>query len=151
MYRKLMSGLFAAVLLGGTALAQAAQPNFTPAVWGDGQLWGTKGNSELPAPTDANVQSFDALYIILNNPDAPQLPVSEAAPGNPAYNGGRWFTHTVMWTEAGLAAHDPVPVLTSYDEIMYHASLGHLAIAPGSFDGGPPDYFQCPLLPVLGY
>jgi hypothetical protein len=122
-----------------------------PALWGDGELWGTKGTTTLPAPNDHNRQSFDALYVIINNPDAVQLPVSEAAPGNPEYNGGRWFTHTVMWTAAGLAAHNPVPVLTSYEDIMYHADLGHLVITPGSFDGGPSDYFQCPLLPVKGY
>lgn len=153
MSRKLLSNLLLAALLLGPALTQAAagQPNFMPALWGDGELWGTKGTTALPAPNDYNVQSFDALYVIVNNPDAPQLPVSEAAPGNPDYNGGRWFTHTVMWTAEGLAAHDPVPVLTSYEEIMFHAGLGHLSIAPGSFDGGPPDYFQCPLLPVMGY
>lgn len=71
-----------------------------------------------------------------------------AAPGNPAYNAGRWFTHTVMWTEEGMAAHDPLPVLMSYADIQLHAGLGHLAIAAGSPDGGPPPYFGCPLLPV---
>lgn len=133
-------------------MSQAApgQPNFMPAVWGDGQVWGTKGNNPLPAPTDKNLQSFDRIYIILNNPDAPQLPVSEAAPGNPAYNGGRWFVFTAMWTAAGLAAYDPVPVLTSYAEVQQQVDLGYLVATPGSFDGGPPAYFQCPLLPIMG-
>jgi len=133
------------------ALAEAAAPNFMPAVWGDGMLWGTKGTTELPAPRDSNLQSFDALYVIINNPDAAQFPVSEAAPGNPHYNGGRWFTHTVMWTEEGLTAHDPVPVLTSYEDILLHESLGHLLIVAGTFDSGPAAYFQCPLLPVKAF
>ena len=132
--------------LPGTASADA--PNFMPALYGDGEVWGTKATTTLPPPNGHNDQSFDALFVIINNPDAVQLPVSEAAPGNPDYNGGRWFTHTVLWTEEGLAAHDPVPVLTSYEEILLHEDMGHLAVSPGSFDGGPPPYFQCPLLPV---
>lgn len=133
------------VLLSGTALAQ--QPNFSPAVYGDGQLWGTKGTTTLPAPNAHNQQSFDKLFVIVNGA-AGQLPVSEAAPGNPMYNGGRWYTHTVMWTAEGLAAHNPLPVLMSYDDLLLHYNLGHLAIAPGSPTGGPPLFFQCPLLPV---
>ncbi len=116
-------------MLAGTASAQ--QPNFSAAVYGDGAVWGTKGTTTLPAPNAHNVQSFDKLFVIVNGA-AGQLPVSEAAPGNPLYNGGRWFTHTVMWTAAGIAAHDPLPVLTSYDEIMQYYNLGELAIAPGS-------------------
>ena len=42
------AGLAFAVLLALPAGAQA--PNFNPAVWGDGQLWGTKGTTALPAP-----------------------------------------------------------------------------------------------------
>lgn len=57
-------------------------------------------------------------------------------------------SETVLWTAEGLAAHDPLPVLMSYDDIQFHHNLGHLAIAPGSPAGGPAAYFQCPLLPV---
>jgi hypothetical protein len=53
-----------------------------------------------------------------------------------------------MWTAEGMAAHDPLPVLMSYEEVQLHHSLGHLAIAPGSPGDTPPDYFECPLLPV---
>jgi len=128
--------------------ASAAAPNFNPSVYGDGKAWGTKGVAALPAPNDNNLQSYDKLFVITNsNNPVGQLPVAEAAPGNPRYNGGRWFTQTVMWTEDGFVAHGTVPVLTSYDEIMVHYKLGHLTIVAGS-PGGPPDYFECPLLPV---
>jgi hypothetical protein len=132
-------------VLAGVVWAQ--QPNFSAAVYGDGQVWGTKGTTELPGPSANNVQSFDKLFVFVNGA-AGQLPVSEAAPGNPDYNGGRWFTHTVMWTAGGMAALNPLPVLMSYDDIRLQESLGHLVIAPGSPAGGPPAYFQCPLLPV---
>ena len=131
----------------GYALAGPGKPNFSPSVYADGIAWGTKGTTELPAPNDHNIQSYDILYVFTNGADG-QLPVSDAGPRNPFYNGGRWFTHTAMWTEEGMIAHDPLPILKSYDDVMLHYDLEHLDIWQGSPPGGPPDYFQCPLLPV---
>lgn len=149
MLRKLLVMVFALTLIALALPAQAGGPNFGPALWADGELWGTKGTTALPAPDENTLQSFDKLFVIVNsnNPEG-QLPVSEAAPGNPDYNGGRWYTHTVTWTQSGFDAHGTVPVLTSYEDIMLHYSLGHLTIEAGSPEGGPPAFFQCPLLPV---
>ena len=130
----------------GMGLAYAQAPNFSPVIYGDGELWGTKGLGELPAPNGHNDQSFDKLFIFVNGAPG-QMPVSEAAPRNPAYNGGRWSSQTVMWTADGLAANNPLPVLKSYADIEYYYAIGHLAIAPGHPFGGP-NYFECPLLPV---
>ncbi len=131
------------------ALAAPGKPNFGPALYADGQTWGTKGAAGLPAPNDNNLGSFDKLYVIVNsNNPMGQMPVAEAAPGNPAYNGGRWYTQTVEWTASGFADHGTVPVLTSYADIMDHYNLGHLTITAGSPAGGPPNFFECPLLPV---
>ena len=149
--RKSLSLIGSGLLLtvGQLASANPGQPTFMPSLYGDGELWGTKGTTTLPAPNEANRQSFDNLYVITNsnNPQG-QLPVSEAAPGNREYNGGRWFTHSVEWTAEGFMAHGIVPILTSDEDIEHHHSLGHLVITPGSFPGGPPVYFQCPLLPT---
>jgi hypothetical protein len=149
--RKYLTILFSSLvlLMAQSVNANPGQPNFMPSVYGDGEVWGTKGTTALPAPTPANRQSFDNLYVVTNsnNPQG-QLPVSEAAPRNPEYNGGRWFTHTVEWTAAGFQAHGIVPVLTSDEDIDLHQSLGHLVVTPGSFPNGPPVYFQCPLLPT---
>lgn len=147
--KKLIQAAGLSVVMLASSMAMAKAPSFSANVYGDGVAWGTKATTTLPAPNEHNRQSFDALYVITNsnNPED-QLPVSEAAPGNPAYNGGRWFTHTVEWTAEGFMAHGLVPVLTSYEEIQIHNSLGHLVITPGSFPNGPPVYFQCPLLPV---
>lgn len=117
-----------------------SSPNFGPGVYADGVAWGTKGTALLPAPNDSNEQSFDALYVIVGGAEG-QLPVSEAGPGNPDYNGGRWLTHTATWKEGST----PV-LLTSYADLMMHAD--DLEIVLGSPAGGPPAYFQCPLLPV---
>lgn len=151
MFRKILLVSFVLMLVAWAvpATVDAGQPNFSPAIWGDGELWGTKATAELPAPNEYNEQSYDKLFVIVNsnNPEG-QLPVAEAAPGNPDYNGGRWYTHTVEWTASGFADHGTVPVLMSYDDIQLHASLGHLEITPGSPDSGTPDFFDCPLLPV---
>ena len=132
------------------AVALQGQPDFSPALYGDGELWGTKTTTVLPAPNEYNVQSFDKLLVIVNGASG-QLPVAEAAPRNPDYNGGRWFTHTALWTSEGMDAYRDlggIPVLRSYAEAIEQYQLGHLVITPGSFPGGPPAYFQCPLLPV---
>ena len=117
-----------------------SSPSFAPGVYADGVAWGTKGTAFLPAPTDNNLQSYDALYVIVGGV-ADQLPVSEAGPGNPDYNGGRWLTYTATWK----AGSTPV-LLTSYADLTTHAD--DLEIAVGPPEGGPPAYFQCPLLPV---
>jgi hypothetical protein len=64
------------------------QPNFVPALYADGEFWGTKATTLLPAPNDRNIQSFDKLFVVTNGAVG-QLPVTEAAPGNRQYNGGR--------------------------------------------------------------
>jgi len=152
MTRKACSIVSAIALFSATAAvpvaADAGQPSFMPAIYADGQAWGTKATTTLPAPTADNAQSFDALYVITNsNNPGSQLPVSEAAPGNQAYNGGRWVTHTVVWTAQRLSQGE-VPILTSYADIITHRDAGHLMISEGSPSSGTPDYFQCPLLPV---
>jgi len=142
-----VAGLSGMLLASSVALADG--PNFSERVYGDGVAWGTKGTTVLPAVNEHNRQSFDALYVITNsnNPEG-QLPVSEAAPGNPDYSGGRWFTHTVEWTAAGFMTYGIVPVLKSYVELQEQEAMGYLIVTPGSFPMGPPVYFQCPLLPV---
>lgn len=130
-------------------LTSQATPSFDAALWADGELWATTAVTRIPSPRGNDRQSFDALYVITNsNHPGGQLPVAEAAPRNPLFNGGRWFTHTVTWTPAGFDAHGTVPILTSRADVLLHAGLGHLEITEGSPPDGPPAYFECPLLPV---
>ncbi|MEJ2143220.1 MAG: hypothetical protein P8Y24_12855 [Gammaproteobacteria bacterium] len=137
----MVSGLL--VLLMQSAHAEA--PNFMAAIYADGNVYGTKGTTNLPAPNANNEQSFDNLYVItnFNDPNAVQLPVSEAAPGNPKYNGGRWSLQFVTWTADGFMAYGGyAPVIKSAEELEYNKDLGYLTVSSGS------TYFQCPLLPV---
>ncbi len=144
------TALILGLVLVAPLLALKGKPNFTPALYADGEVWGTKAAAILPAPNGNNLHSFDKLFVITNsNNPMGQMPVAEAAPRSFDYNGGRWYTHTVMWTDMGFTAHQPVvPVLKSYAEIMLHEQLGHLVVYPGSPVGGPPEFFECPLLPV---
>jgi hypothetical protein len=109
-------------------------PNFSAGVYADGEAWGTKGTTTLPAPNENNTQSFDKLFSFTNGVDG-QLAVAEAAPGNPNYNGGRWSGQSVTWNEGTT----PV-LLTSYADIQDH--MHELTIEETG------SYFQCPLLPV---
>ena len=113
-------------------------PDFSAGVYADGKAWGTKGTTSLPAPSDTNAQSFDPIFVFTNGGEG-QLPVGEAAPGNPMYNGGRWSAYAATWIED---LPHPKLVLTSYDEVRFHADLGHLILEEIGL------YFQCPLLLV---
>lgn len=128
------------LLLAAALPAFADAPNFGPAIYADGQAWGTKGLSDLPAPNGRNDQSFDILYSFTNGAPG-QLAVAEAAPG-PGYNGGRWNVMTATWTDAALAELGELPVLMSDDEVLAHAAAGHIELASAN------RYFLCPLLPV---
>lgn len=141
----------------GIGSAVAEKPDFSPRVWGDGEQWGTKVTGTFDEPKKKH--NLDKFFVITNPitgelPDG-TLPVSEAAPGNSDYNGGRWWTHTVEWTQVGIDAHgSPPPLLTRYGpaddpgSIQFHQNLGHLTVSEGSPDGSPPSFFRCPLLPV---
>lgn len=123
-----------------------AKPDFGPHIYVDGVAWGTKATTALPNPEGA-ARSFDVLYVFLDQEGNPQplseqLLVADAAPGDRDYNGGRWEVFTVQWNV------EPYE-LVSVEEVHAAAAAGDVTITEGSFEGGPPDYFSCPLLPVL--
>jgi len=114
----------------------AAGPDFFhPAIFADGEAWATKGVADLPPPNEHNHQSFDKLFSFTNGANG-QLPVSEAAPGNPNYNGGRWDLQVVTWLITNP------PIVMSYDMIEGYLEDGDLMITSGN------SYFECPLLPL---
>jgi hypothetical protein len=135
-----------AIALGGLAVgasatgaATAAKPNFGAGFWGDDERWGTKAVTTLPEPR--NTDSLDKLFFIVH--DDQDAPLSEAAPGNPNYNGGRWWSHTVTVDDAD-AIDFPI---TSYAELMA-LPAGAVTITEG--EANHPDFFACPLLPYKG-
>ena len=135
MKTKLLALTFVLALLIATVVpAFAAGPNFGAAIYADGVAWGTKGNGPLPAPTEDNRQSFDGLFKFTNGVDG-QIPVAEAAPGNPAYNGGRWIEYNVTFTGTP-------ELVKSYAQLSALVDAGMVTIVETG------NYFQCPLLPM---
>ena len=135
--------LLAAIALAATSQAFASPPD-RPTVWVDGVLYnaivprspdGRVQFSHVPdttVPNVADLETTDDLYMVASNAVTPL--VSDAAPGDTDYNGGRWLPHMVTPTGAG-----PVPELTSEVDIMAAASAGLVTIsAPGAV-------FECPL------
>jgi hypothetical protein len=131
----LILALVIVVLLIAALPSFAAGPNFGPAIYGDDKAWGTKGTADLPAPTANNRHSFDGLFKFPGAEVEGQLPVAEAAPGNPAYNGGRWIEYNVTWVGTP-------ELVTSYAQLQALEQAGAVVITETG------NYFQCPLLPV---
>ena len=123
------SGLALGVLASTPAAAEP--PEFAGRIYGDGEVWATKGVADLPLPNGRNDRSYDELFP---SPGTDLLPVSEAAPGNPHYNGGRWAVHPLTW-------HVEPKQLTSYEEVQEYAAAGKLDISDDVVDA-----FECPLV-----
>ena len=136
MKKKLLAMAFVAALLVISVIpAFAGAPSFAPELFADDAVWGTKATTPLPAPNGNNAHSFDGLFTFPESGAEGQLPVAEAAPGNPAYNGGRWSVNTVTWNSTP-------ELVTSYAQLMALEAAGAVSIAEAGV------YFQCPLLPV---
>ncbi len=133
-----------------TVPSYALQPDNQPptmvddAIWYNGDLFDTMLLGDIKKP---NPKSLDALYNFDGSTLMGQRSISESAPGNPGYNGGRWKVIPVTFTELGRSIHDTDDdgyvdfELTSVEQLMTHAGLGHLTI------GAPIKYFICPMLP----
>ena len=141
MKKKLFTLTIALALLIVTVIpAFAAGPTFGPAIYADGAVWSTKGNADLPAPNEHNRQSFDGLYKLVDDQGNPlQMPIAEAAPGNTAYNGGRWIEYFVTWNDGSTPPSEPI---TSFEELDGYIQAGAVTVLESG------NYFQCPLLPV---
>jgi len=133
MRRIAVVGLVIALLLAmaAPAFALPGKPSSNGVIYADGNLYRSKAAANLPAPNGHNLQSFDKLFDIAGQPN-----VSEAAPGDRSYNGGRWEVISTSWTDP-TAEHS---VLMSIDDV-------YAAVAAGELDiGGPVAYLECPLL-----
>jgi hypothetical protein len=134
---------WAAALIPSAAAAPAGRA--AQAVWAHDALYDVVG-------TDTNFRSppghsLDVLFNFGMSGLTGQRSVSESAPGDRDYNGGRWAVTPVEFTELGKMIHDPDGdgqvdfELTNAEQVLHHAELGHLIIHP------PVRYFECPLLP----
>ena len=134
------------LVLAGTATSFAEKATVVAnAIWAHGVIYGT-----VATPTSFNLppaQSTDTIYSFMLSGLTGQRSVSESAPGDRNYNGGRWSVKLVFFTDQGKAVHDPDNdgnvnfELTSAEQVQAHEALGHLTIMETSI------YFECPLRP----
>lgn len=114
------------------------------ALWANGVLYdtvGTQTSFKNPPP-----QSLDMLFNFDGSGLTSQRSVSESAPGDTDFNGGRWSVMAVTFTKAGLDSLDmdgdgKVDVeMTSEQDVMDALDAGLITIAATG------TYFECPLL-----
>ena len=141
--------LVAFVLLAGltSSLAFAGGPatRVENAIWSHDVLYDTvvTQNSFTSPPG----HTVDKIFSFSMSGLQGQRSVSEAAPGDTDYNGGRWWVQMVVFTQTGLDAHDPDGdgfvnfELSNAEDVLHHRDLGHLEIYETSI------YFSCPLNP----
>lgn len=140
--------LVGAIFASTHTASSRAIPVFGGAIWNDGKLWGTV-LTPTDLPTKAPDNSFDKLYNFDDSGLKGQRSVSEAAPGDKDYNGGRWMVLAVTFTALGKSIHDPDGdgmvnfELTSDSDVLHHEELGHLIISEE-----PVKLFECPLVPA---
>ena len=116
-------------------------------VYAEEALWTASCGRKMDRPSERWLSTYDTLFVITNsNNEDPQYPVAEIGPPREDYD-GRWRTFTARWTEEGFMAHETVPLLQSYGDVITHAGLGHIEINEGPPADGPPGYFSCKLKP----
>jgi hypothetical protein len=126
--------------------AAASPPHL--GIYADNLVFQTVGTpTSLP---NAHGQPFDQLYRFVSSlpPGAPatdqQYPLSDHAPGDQAYVGGRWHVVIVVDSSGNpitgydFGAH-PITSLSQYMAVK--AAMGWTEISTNV-------YFECPLLPV---
>ena len=112
-----------------------------PAFYVDGELYRTVGTPTDLSGTGAPVHSFDTIYDIGGQPN-----VATAAPGDRAYNGGRWMVHALTFSDyqAAVEAVDSNGSgdIDSADEVQAAISGGFVTADTVVRQ------FECPVIPV---
>jgi hypothetical protein len=142
-----LMALLAVTLAAGTVFAGGAT-RVQGAIWADGELYDTVITpATFVAPPE---HSTDVIYSFMMSGLMGQRAVSDSAPGDRDYNGGRWDVQAVTFTALGISVLDGNgdgyvdTELTSEAEVLDHESMGYLTITEANF------YFECPLLPRRG-
>lgn len=139
-----------ALSVGATAGVAAKSSNAKSfgRVFANDTLWRTNVVKKLDEKPDPQ----DVLYFVNDGSGPAQTPspfVSETAPGDQDYNGGKWVTYSAEVVDADAFA-DVAP-LTSESDVVSAADDGVIELSEGratNDDGeafGPPAYFICPL------
>ncbi len=121
-----------------------ANPPGRPQIWVDGALYNAiipmkpDGAVAFPhtpdstVPSVAELETTDDLYMVMSNSTTPL--VSDSAPGDSDYNGGRWLPRMVTPIGDG-----PGHELTSEEDIIAAANMGLVSISEAG------QVFECPV------
>jgi hypothetical protein len=125
-----------------TGQEQSALGVSGPAFYADGTLYRTVGTPAL-LPDSAPSKSFDTIYDVSTYQ---MYNVTEAAPGTPGYNGGRWEVHAIEFEDydAALATHDANQSGDFDSDEEIDAALD----ASDATDLGIVLRFECPVIPL---
>jgi hypothetical protein len=148
----------AALGVGGVALTTSAAANpGNGDEWGNGKTFGRVYANDVlwrthvvqilddrPDPADRIYFLHDGSGPIVDNPDASDDQaspfVSESAPGDRDWNGGKWTHFSAEVTD--LDAFDADAPLTNDDDVL---ETDYIEVTLGRPGFGPPDFFICPL------
>jgi hypothetical protein len=145
MRRALFTALVAGIVLVAPAsLAGAAGAGGVtgPAFYVDGTLYRTVGTPTDLSGTSAPASSFDTIYEFFGV----QTNVADAAPGDPAYNGGRWMVHGLEFADydAAVMAFDA----NSSGDFDSDEEVEAALAAGAATDIGVVKSFVCPAIKV---
>jgi hypothetical protein len=141
----LVGGL--ALGVGGTGTALAGKGNDT------GKQFGLIWANDVPyatnvvKPLDSRPKNEDQLYFVHDGSQGLQPAVSETAPGDTDYNGGKWTHFNALVTD--MTKYEANAPLTNDADVLA-ADGDYLDVSLGrpDFEGAPPNYFLCPLTGV---
>ena len=143
-YAVAAAALAALTAIPAVASAQGAGGVGGPAFYVDGEVYRTIGTPTDLSHTHAPDHSFDTIYDVSAYQS---LNVSEAAPGVPGYNGGRWRVQVVTFTDhaSALAAFDANASgdFDSDEEVEAAIMAGMASTADGPS-------FECPVINIPG-
>ncbi len=123
-------GLVATVLLGYGVQAAAQQGPPTNRIYANDELFtGVNAPGDLP-----NHGKFDTIYVLGSG----LMPVSDSAPGDTDYNGGRWEVRFITWLTI------PATQFTNDHQIDMAVAAGQIQV------GDVVRRFECPLIPQRG-
>jgi hypothetical protein len=126
----------------GTGLAAAGKKNDKGAqfgrIWANDYLYYTTVVKVL----DERPKNEDKLYFVHDGSMGLQAAVSESAPGDTDYNGGKWTHFSAEVTD--MEAYEKVAPLTNADDVL-DADFIDVTLGRPDFEGAPPNYFLCPL------
>jgi hypothetical protein len=128
LHRSLVAGLVTCLALATTATAQLGPPGGK--IYAHDDAYKTIGTpADLP-----DHGRFDHIYVLGNG----LANVADAAPGDAAYNGGRWEVRAVQWETI------PPTQFTNAEDLLAAADRGEVSI------GEVVRRFECPLIPDRG-